>query len=458
VRNFLSSAPLRGKLEYIETTSSRERVPHQIDFNWDPLVDPELWDAVERQLALTCRTRKRKESFPLRPFCTHCGAPYWGCTISGSDPEQSRRVYRHAPVDERGDPDMYQRFVAAGCIRYQLDAGVLEDALALSIGQERGSPEFEAQLRERMVDNDSYEKDAARLVADLGRERDGIMAKKKALALRIADPSFPPDFTDVLRETAQEFSNEQQEVEKKLERAKRARDTSHAAWSQASQIIEETRNITRTWDQLDLEERTLIFNHWVVAVGVAVDRIPGRMRGHPMTALVYLAPSPNSPKLLPLAPDSAVSSSSCTQWSSSEETAEESSALAAAPPTRPNAQAACPLTNGAGSASARASTGSASSDPQLPSETQRLRANPARPARRMAEPRENDSQASGSRAISSNPTSFGESVPGCAAISPGSPSTPCGSSPGPRAAYDASEAVLEKLRLNGHTSWQMSHP
>ena len=219
--------------------------------------------------------------------------------------------------------------------------------------------------------------------------------------------------------------------------------------------IEETRNITVAWEQLDPEERTLIFQHWVVAVGIAVERIPGRKRGHPMTAVVYLAPSPDSPRLLPLLPDRASTISARAQASCSEEAAEDSSSPAAAPPTRPSAHAACPRTNGSGSASACVSTGSASGDPQLPSETQTLRANPALPARRMAEPRENDSQASGSSAISSNSMSRGELVPGCELVSPGTSSTPCGSSPGPREAYDASEAVLEKLRLNGHTSWEM---
>lgn len=78
------------------------------------------------------------------------------------------------------------------------------------------------------------------MVAELGRERDKIIAKKRTLALRLIDLHVPADFMDVLRETAREFSNQRQEVEKKLERAHRARDASQAAWGRTRQIIEET--------------------------------------------------------------------------------------------------------------------------------------------------------------------------------------------------------------------------
>ena len=458
VRNLLSSTPLRGQIEYHETTASGETVTHQINANWEPLVDPDLWDAVQDRLKNTHRTRKKKESFPLQPFCTHCGAPYWGANIPTRDLGQSRRVYRHAPVDQRDDPGMHEAFKAAECKRYQLDATELEEAMVRAIKAERGSPEFESQLRARMVNSDGYQKEAERTIAEAGQELKEILKQQRALAFRIADPTLPEDFLDVVRITVQELSTRKARLQKKQAKAERARVASHTAWAQVRQIINETRNIAAAWSRLDPEERTLIFQHWVVAVGVAVEKIPGRKRGHPMTAVAYLAPSPNSPKLLPLALERAASTSRTTQASSSEMSTEESSSLAPVPPTRPSAQAACPRTNGSGSASALDSTGIASSDPQFPSETQTLRANPDLPARRMAEPRENDSQASGSSAISSNSMSRGESVPGCQADEPGSDSTPCGTSPGPRAAYDASEAVLEKLRLNGHTSWQMSHP
>ncbi len=120
---------------------------------------------------------------------------------------------------------------------------------------------------------------------------------------------------------------------------------------------------------------------------------------------------------------------------------------------RPSAQAACARTRGSGSDNAEASTGTASTDPQLPSATQTLRAKPARPARRMAEPLENESHAASSSAVSSNAISDGDSVPGREDDEPGAGCTPNGDSPADRAAYAGSAAGAENLRVKGHTSW-----
>jgi hypothetical protein len=153
---------------------------------------------------------------------------------------------------------------------------------------------------------------------------------------------------------------------------------------------------------------------------------------------------------------SAAASSDLTDSSDSTDALDDMAALASAEPTRPSAQAACARTDGSGSESAEVSTGTAVGDPQLPSPTQTLRAKPARPARRIAEPLDNASQAASSSAVSSNSTSEGASVPGC--DDPGPGCTPNGDSPGARDAYAGSAAGFENLRVYGHTSWQMSHP
>jgi hypothetical protein len=121
-------------------------------------------------------------------------------------------------------------------------------------------------------------------------------------------------------------------------------------------------------------------------------------------------------------PLSAAASSALTASSDSTAALDTNAARAAADPTRLSAQAACARTTGSGSDNARASTRTASGDPQLPaatsaslqlpSPTQTLRAKPARPARRMADPLENASQAASSSATSSSSISDGASVPG----------------------------------------------
>jgi hypothetical protein len=148
--------------------------------------------------------------------------------------------------------------------------------------------------------------------------------------------------------------------------------------------------------------------------------------------------------------------SDLTQGSSSTEALPSSAEKAAADEILPRAHAACPRTNGAGSESASESTGTASDEPQLPSATETFRAMPARPARRIADPRVNDSHASSESAVSSSSVSGGPSVPECeVSATDGSGSTPTGASPGPRAAYEGSEEASENLQVNGHTSWEV---
>ena len=127
------------------------------------------------------------------------------------------------------------------------------------------------------------------------------------------------------------------------------------------------------------------------------------------------------------------------------------------PPISRSAQTACARTNGSGSLSEADNTGIASLDPQSPSATHTLRANPARPARRIGEPRASASHAPPSSAVSSSAISDGERVPGCNLDAPGSSWTPNGASPGPRAANAGSDVACEKRCVNGQTSWDLSH-
>jgi hypothetical protein len=149
----------------------------------------------------------------------------------------------------------------------------------------------------------------------------------------------------------------------------------------------------------------------------------------------------------------AAYNSSRTDASVSTEVRSERAALASAEPSLPSAQAACARTNGSASDNPLVSTGTASGDAQLPSPTQTLRANPARPARRIAEPRENESHAASSSAVSSSAMSDGERVPGCDLDAPTSSCTPTGASPGPREANAGAEDGFENLMLKGQTSW-----
>lgn len=146
---------------------------------------------------------------------------------------------------------------------------------------------------------------------------------------------------------------------------------------------------------------------------IIVEPVPGKLRANTKSAAVVLRTAPNEPKFFALDRQAAIAAddSSSTAASVSTDARADNADLASAEPTLPSAQAACARTNGSGSANARESTGTASGEPQLPSPTQTLRANPALPDRRIAEPRENASHSASSSAVSSRAMSEGERVP-----------------------------------------------
>jgi hypothetical protein len=198
-------------------------------------------------------------------------------------------------------------------------------------------------------------------------------------------------------------------------------------------------------DQASTAGRKTLLDYWVYNVQIVVEPIPGMKRANQKYAVVTLRSAPNDPRFFALDGQGAraAASSALTASSDSTDALDTNASLASAEPTRRSAQAACTRTNASGSKSADVSTGTASGDSQLPSPTQMLRAKPARPARRTAEPLENESYEASSSAISSNSIRDGDSVPGCADEELGPGSTPNGGSPGAREAYAGSALGFE---------------
>lgn len=79
VGNFLSNRALIGEVEYTHTVGPDEKETHFIDANWGPLVDPNLWEAVQERMNKRAggpnAKRKAREKYPLAPKCVHCGSP-----------------------------------------------------------------------------------------------------------------------------------------------------------------------------------------------------------------------------------------------------------------------------------------------------------------------------------------------------------------------------------------------
>lgn len=460
VRNFLSNRALIGEVEYTRTDETGRGYPEIFDARWPPLVDPALWHSVQEELdrRTSKRRRKSQERYPLNPVCAHCGSPYWGSTIS-TDSSTSVRVYRHASSHSEKHPERYSLMQDYECIRYQIHAEELEEVLRRLIARERGTPGFESQLRKLVLDDSSHRERALRRVKDLKARVSTLEDEEEAAVENMGEAKAAGLSTESFFKRVAEIQRELRVHRSDLREALRAADAERSEWDRMMTAIDETRSIDEFWDTLTLEERSLIYDHWVVAVFIAVERLEDRERGHPRTAIVYLSEAPGDPRLVVLGEESERSISSSTRECDSTSARSSRASEASSELTRPRAHAACSRTSGSGSESAETSEGTASGEPQLPSATQTLRAKPERPARRIAEPREKESHACSSSAVSKRSTSEGEAVPGCQiGGTDGSGSTPAGGSPGPLAAYAGSEDGEENLRLNGQTSWQMSQP
>lgn len=461
IGNFLSNVALIGLVEY---TPDGATEPVQVKAKWEPFVDVDLFRAVQKELETRARQprnrqRKKRGVFPLKPVCAHCAGEYHGGRLSKA---QGRgRSYVHTKPKKRMDEEAFQRFQECGCKVWYVDAEELETGIKDLIIEQRGSKEFEDLVREEILKRDEFRKRADEAVTAAREEVVRLERQNKQLARSLAVLSANDDF-DIA-----EFEKEARPVQQQLAAARVQRKDAEKfagsreeAWERLSAIIDETNNLGEAWPTLTEEERKVLLDYWVYHVEIVVEPIPGMKRANEKSAVVVLRTAPYDPKFFALNGQgpSAAAISDLTDSSDSADNLDDNAPLASVEPTRPSAQAACPRTNGSGSESADVSTGTAPGDPQLPSPTQTLRAKPARPARRIADPRENESQAASSSAVSSSSMSGGDSVPGCDDEDPGSSCTPKGGSPGAREAYAGSSLGFEKVRVNGQHSWQMSHP
>jgi hypothetical protein len=461
IKNFLTNPALIGLVEY---TPAGEKNPVRVTAKWEPFVDVDLFRAVEKELEQRNRQprnakRKKRGGFPLKPGCAHCGGEYHGGRLA--EAQGRTRSYVHTKPKKRMDPEAHQRFIECGCKVWYVDAEELENGIKDLIAAERGSAEFEDLVRQAILERDEFRKQADEAVASAREEVERLERQNSKLARTLAVLTADENFdSKAFEKEARAVQQQLTAARTELKDAEKFARSHEDAWDRLSTIISETRNLADAWPGLGEEERKILLDYWVYDVQVIVEPVPGKLRANTKSAAVVLRTAPNDPKFFALDRQAAIAAdnSSSTAASVSTDAAVDSADLASAEPTLPSAQAACARTNGSGSDNARASTATASGEPQLPSPTQTLRANPALPERRIAEPRENESHAASSSAVSSSATSEGERVPGCDLDAPASSCTPNGASPGPRDANAGSEDGRENLRVYGQTSWQISQP
>ena len=350
------------------------------------------------------------------------------------------RTYRHSIPEEHLDPASFALFVEYDCQAHEVGADELEEVLRELIVSERANPQFREQLQ-RAIESDQYRTSAEKQAQDARIHHQSLERQRSAIVDSEIDAVVAGRNPEPYREKLSLIETQLREAKAALDEANRTLASHKTAWTRTEEILDETAGIDQMWDSLTLAEKGVIYKHWVVAVFIAVRRIEGRKRGHPRTAIVYLASDPLDPRLVPLGGDSANSISPLTQSSASSAARSESNEIASGEPTVPSAQAACPRTSEAGSTNALASTATPEGDPQLPNATHTLRSSPLRPALSTGEPAKarRNPRPDNDKSLSANSTSGGPSNSGLAE-------------------YAGSSEGTENLRLNGQTSWQMSHP
>jgi len=205
---------------------------------------------------------------------------------------------------------------------------------------------------------------------------------------------------DVLMEQLTHLRRQVGLAEENLKTATKHAESGARAFEKLSALIHETRNIGAAWERLGHAERRSIFDHWVLAVYIAVAPIEGMRRANRKTAVVVLRTDSHAPRhfevpgsYVTMGP-SAARSAATTNGSDSMPILASGAPVDTAPPSLPSAQAACARTSGSSSPSAAARGAMASMDPLLPSATATLRKNPRRLVRLIGDWAENALQSS----------------------------------------------------------------
>jgi hypothetical protein len=450
LRKLLSNPALVGRVCFRgHPTKEGIRPWIEVSAQWKPMVDVELFNRLllkmnGRRLAGGPRHRRRPELFPLTLVCAHCGCEYNGGKLS--EAQGGTRSYVHARPKARRGEEAHERFIAAGCKTWYVDAREIETKVKDLIVQQRASSEFEESVKGFLADAQAFTLSAATAVADaekhLKRKKD---AYKRALRTFVAvvgsEERVSAKEDDAVAEELQVLRNQVADAERSMHDAQRYAESGDRAFERLVHLIHETRNVARAWDRVGDVERRTILDYWVYAIYIAVEPVPGMKRANQKTAVVVLRTDPFAPLHFELPAADRVRRSkaarSAASTSASVSMANRASrALSAdASPERPSDSAACDRTSGSASDIAATRAAPSPDDPRLPSTTAALRFKPRSFARFMAESLNDDANSSGDMA-SSSVASERASLPDTAG----------------RAANSAMDSSRENLRLYGHTS------
>lgn len=308
VRSMLSNRALIGELTNNYRAEDGTRHSRVILAEWaaSPLVNVDLFHRVQVELerrAATPRSRRRKHRFvyPLPVHCAKCGAAFHGSTLPKKQGEP--RCYTHPQPNERLAPEQYARAQAAGCKQWVVYADELEEAVKEMIIRERGSEEFEDRMRAMILSRDDYARGAREALAG-ARARLSSAEEGERRLLQVYARAAEGDLgLDSLVVQMGELQKEQHLARQEVTDAERLIRSTADAWATLRDAIHETRNLAAIWPSLRPLEQKRVFDHWVDALLVMVEPVPGMLRKNRKTSVVFLRTAPGLGRLLQLAMD-----------------------------------------------------------------------------------------------------------------------------------------------------------
>lgn len=294
VMNMLTCLPLSGRIRYAHTTAEGRRETVVIVAEWPPLVDIDLFTAVEAEAARRAsdprnRARKQRQLYPLQPRCAHCGIAYHGSILPKK--QGAPRTYVH-PKPPRGNPAQAVRTRDAGCKQWVVLAGVLEGEIKDLIVRERASEEFADGLRTALLHRD----DTRQRAHERARAASDRIAELKTEELRLirlgGDASKRELSTDEILNEIKRVQTEAEHATEDLRKAKEITETAESTWMRVENSIHETRNLAAIWPNASIKERGVLLNHWVDELLICVEPVAGMRRKNQKSALAFLRSAP----------------------------------------------------------------------------------------------------------------------------------------------------------------------
>ena len=168
----------------------------------------------------------------------------------------------HARPNTRHGDDAYERFRAAGCNVWYIDAHEIELKIKLLIVSQRANPEFEVEVKGILLKKEQFSTSSA---AGVASAKKNLQTKQRAyeraartIAAIIGSETETVEADTVLTEQLKTLRHQVAVAEGELKAARRHADSGERSFAKLVSLIHETRNVAKACDRVGhIERRTI---------------------------------------------------------------------------------------------------------------------------------------------------------------------------------------------------------